>query len=120
MPGYRRVFVPGGTYFFTVALEARGGDLLVREIASLRAAIRRTRAERPFRVEAMVVLPDHLHCVWTMPAGDRDFPTRWGAIKARFTRAVKAGGGPKEGWGGTPPCACLVAIWWVSPTLRLL
>ena len=88
MSRYRRMFVPGGTYFFTVNLARRGGDLLVQEIDALRAAVRVTRAERPFEIEAFVVLPDHLHAVWTLPPGDADFSTRWGAIKSRFTRRV--------------------------------
>jgi len=63
----------------------------------LREAVRRTKAERPFRVDAFVVLPDHLHAVWTLPEGDADFSTRWGAIKARFSRAVLAVDGAVDG-----------------------
>ena len=92
MSRYRRMYVPGGTYFFTVTLAQRGGDLLVREIDALRKAVRVTRAERPFEIDAFVVLPDHLHGVWTLPEGDADFSTRWGAIKARFTRDVRRAG----------------------------
>ena len=88
MARYRRLFVPGGTYFFTVCLAVRGGDLLVREVGALREAVRATRAERPFGIGAFVVLPDHLHCVWTLPEGDSDYPVRWRLIKARFSRAV--------------------------------
>ena len=69
--------VAGATVFFTVALAARGDDLLVREVARLREAVRVTRAERPFRVDAWVVLPDHMHCVWTLPDADADYATRW-------------------------------------------
>jgi putative transposase len=65
---------------------------LVREVGLLREAVRVTRAERPFGIEAWVVLPDHIHAVWQMPPGDRDYGTRWGAIKARFTRAVREKG----------------------------
>lgn len=90
MPRYIRPRVPGATIFFTVALAERGGDLLIRERDRLRMAVRDTRAERPFAIDAWVVLPDHLHCVWTLPEGDRDFPTRWGAIKARFSRGLPA------------------------------
>lgn len=89
MTAYRRSRSRGGTWFFTICLEDRGSDLLVREIDSLRAAWIATARERPFRTGAAVVLPDHLHCVWTLPPGDTDFSTRWGAIKSRFTRAVK-------------------------------
>ena len=63
--------------------------MLVDEIARLRAAVRRTRVERPFHIDAWVVLPDHLHAVWTLPEGDHDFSTRWGAIKSRFTRSLR-------------------------------
>ena len=79
MSCHRRPRVPGATIFFTVCLAERGADTLVREIATLRDAVRRTRAGRPFRIAACVVLPDHLHCVRTLPPGDCDFPTRWRA-----------------------------------------
>ena len=91
MPDYRRPRVPGATVFFTVALAERGSRLLVDRVDLLREAVRVTRAERPFGVAAWVVLPDHLHAVWVMPEDDADYSVRWGAIKARFTRAVKAG-----------------------------
>jgi hypothetical protein len=63
MPDYRRNFVPGGTYFFTVALLERKRDLLVAEIAALRDAVRRVKRLYPFDIVAWVVLPDHLHCI---------------------------------------------------------
>ncbi len=91
MPNYKRPRVPGATIFFTVALRERGEGLLVREIDRLRDAVRKTRAERPFRIDAWVVLPDHLHAVWTLPEGDADFSTRWRLIKARFSRGLPAG-----------------------------
>jgi putative transposase len=86
---YRRPPVTGAMIFFTVTLATRGGDLLVREVDLLRTAVRATKAERPFDIAAWVVLPDHLHAVWRMPAGDKAYGVRWGAIKARFTRAVQ-------------------------------
>lgn len=89
MSSYIRPKVTGASVFFTVALAHRGSDLLVREISALREAVRETRAERPFVVDAWVVLPDHLHAVWTLPAGDREYGIRWGAIKARFVRALR-------------------------------
>lgn len=89
MSTYRRPPVTGAMVFFTVALAARGGDVLLREIGALREAVRVTKAERPFGIEAWVVLPDHMHAVWQMPPGDRAYGVRWGAIKARFTRAVR-------------------------------
>ena len=88
MSRYLRPRVSGATVFFTVALATRGTDLLVREIEALRQAVRLTRAERPFGIDAWVVLPDHMHCVWTLPEGDADYSTRWSVIKARFSRAM--------------------------------
>lgn len=91
MPNYIRPKVAGASVFFTVALQDRGGDLLVREVGRLREAVSRTRAERPFGIDAWVVLPDHLHAVWRLPAGDRDFSTRWRLIKARFSMGLHMG-----------------------------
>jgi putative transposase len=67
MPNYCRNRLPGETFFFTVNLLDRRSDLLVARIGRLRDAVRRVRAQRPFRVDAWVVLPDHLHCLWTLP-----------------------------------------------------
>ncbi len=92
MSSYIRPKQPGAAVFFTVNLADRGSDLLVRRIDDLCAAVRVTRAERPFTIEAWVVLPDHMHCVWRLPEGDHDFSTRMGAIKARFTRALTGSG----------------------------
>jgi putative transposase len=91
MPNYIRARVPGATWFFTVNLADRGGRALVGHIAALREAVRSTRRERPFRIDAMVVLPDHVHAVWTLPQGDSDFPTRWRLIKSRFSLAIPRG-----------------------------
>ena len=88
MPQYRRLIVPGASYFFTVALADRHTDLLVAGISALRRAFAQTLADRPVRIDAMVVLPDHLHAVWMLPDGDGDFAARWRIIKARFARAV--------------------------------
>jgi putative transposase len=87
---YRRNRVPGGTYFFTVTLADRGSDVLVRHIGLLREAVRVARRERPFRIDAVVVLPDHLHAVWTLPQDDADYPARWRRIKGHFSRRVAA------------------------------
>ncbi len=104
MPDYRRPNLPGARVFFTVTLADRGSDLLVREIGHLREAVRAVRAARPFGIDAWVVLPDHLHAVWTLPDHDADFSTRWGAIKARFSMAMRRAGfsppppvGPENG-----------------------
>ena len=71
MPDYRRYCVPGGTYLFIINLLERRADLLVRHIEPLREAAKCTRADRPFHIDAWVVLPDHMHCViTTLPPGD--------------------------------------------------
>lgn len=90
MADYRRVYVPGGTYFLTVALLDRDSDLLVTHIDALREAVRQTRRTRPFRINGWVVLPDHFHCLITLPAGDDDFSNRIKAIKIRFVRSLAA------------------------------
>lgn len=88
MPNYRRHRVAGGCYFFTVNLYDRRSDLMVTEVDALRKAVRATLARHPFHIHAWVVLPDHLHCLWTLPPGDSDFPARWQMIKALFSRSV--------------------------------
>jgi putative transposase len=88
MSSYRRALIPGATFFFTVALADRRSAALTRHIDGLRAAFAATVREHPIELDAMVVLPDHLHAVWTLPPGDADFPLRWRKLKARFTRAV--------------------------------
>jgi REP element-mobilizing transposase RayT len=91
MRHYLRMRAKGGTYFFTVNLaERRGNGLLVDQVGALRNALRVTRSERPFELQAIVVLPDHLHCLWRLPNGDDDFSTRWQLIKSRFSRALPA------------------------------
>lgn len=88
MSNYRRVWVPGGTYFFTVNLLERRRGLLVEHIDLLRDAFRAARAVRPFHLLAIMVLPDHLHCVWRLPDGDADNANRWAQIKSGFNRAL--------------------------------
>lgn len=90
MSEYRRFRVPGGTYFLTLNLLERRSDRLVRYIDALREAVRRTRRERPFLIDAWVVLPDHMHCIMTLPEGDADFSNCVKAIKIRFVRAIPA------------------------------
>ena len=88
MPNYRRAFVPGGCWFFTVNLLERRETMLVDHIVYLREAVGRTRQGLPFTIDAFVVLPNHLHAIWTLPRGDADFSTRWRLIKSRFARAL--------------------------------
>ncbi|HIE1892781.1 TPA: REP-associated tyrosine transposase [Pseudomonas aeruginosa] len=88
MPSYRRTWVPGGTYFFTVTLHDRRSNLLTREIDLLRRVVAQTRRRHPFRIDAWVVLPEHMHCLWTLPPDDADFATRWKVIKSGFARRI--------------------------------
>lgn len=88
MSHYRRVRVPDDTYFFTFNLLERRRGLLVEHIDLLRDAFRAAKAARPFHLLAIVVLPDHLHCVWQLPDGDADNANRWAQIKSGFSRAL--------------------------------
>jgi putative transposase len=89
MPNYRRALIPGGTYFFTVTLADRRLTLLSSHIDPLRAAYVETAHGHPFETRAIVVLPEHLHAIWTLPPGDCEFSGRWKLIKERFSRAVR-------------------------------
>ncbi len=91
MTDYRRNFIPGGCFFFTVNLADRRLRLLTEHVDELRAAFREVRARHNFTINAMVVLPDHLHTVWTLPEGDADFSTRWRQIKSAFSRRLPVG-----------------------------
>ena len=91
MTSYRRNFISGGCFFFTVNLANRRLRLLTEHVDALRYAIRETRERHPFTIDAIVILPDHLHVVWTMPESDRDFATRWRLIKSTFSRNFSAG-----------------------------
>ena len=92
MTEYRRAYAPGATWFFTVNLAQRKNNrLLMERFDVLRDAFTHVRARYPYRTDALVVLPDHLHCLWTLPPGDTDFSTRWGLIKARFSRGIEKG-----------------------------
>ena len=88
MPRYIRARIPGGTFFFTVALLERRRRLLVEHVDVLRAAFRKVRRRYPFTIDAIVILPDHFHTVWTLPPGDADFSTRMRLIKSTFSRAI--------------------------------
>jgi putative transposase len=88
MPNYRRAFVPNGCWFFTHNLHNRQETLLIDNIAALRSAFRQTQKKYPFTVEAIVVLPEHMHAVWKLPPDDADFATRWRLIKTRFTKSL--------------------------------
>jgi putative transposase len=88
MSTYRRANMPGGTYFFTVVTERRQRVLTDPAMRlALREAIAAVRTTRPFVIDGWVLLPDHLHTIWTLPPNDADFATRWRLIKSHVTRA---------------------------------
>ena len=84
---YRRARTKGGTYFFTVVTYERKKILTEPEnVNILREAFRYVMDKHAFTIDAFVLLPDHLHCMWTLPRNDRDFSTRWRLVKSYFTR----------------------------------
>ena len=92
MTNYRRMYIPNATWFFTVNLaERKNNRLLVEQITHLRQAFRYITQRHPFTIDAIVVLPDHLHCLWTLPAGDADYSTRWNVLKGYFSRTIAKG-----------------------------
>ena len=87
MSHYRRAQQTGGTYFFTVVTYRRQPFLCDNDVrAALRNAIEQVRERRGFHIDAWVLLPDHLHCIWTLPKDDADFSTRWSRIKRHVTQ----------------------------------
>lgn len=88
MVNYRRDRTFGATYFFTVTLRDRTSRLLVEEIDHLRQAVRQTRDDHSFHIDAMVVLPEHLHAIFTLPENDADYSTRIRLIKKKFTVSI--------------------------------
>lgn len=88
MPNYRRMRVPGGTYFFSVRLARAGSNGLINNIHILREAFRSEMRSHPFEIVDAVILPDHLHTIWRLPAGDADFSNRWRRIKTNVTKAI--------------------------------
>src|SRR5688572_7086548 len=97
MPNWRRAFVPGGTFFFTVVTDGRR-RFLTSDIARrhLGEVIRECVAKWPFSLDAIVLLPDHLHSIWSLPPGDSRYSARWGWIKKEFTKRWRASGGPER------------------------
>lgn len=88
MTAYRRDWTPGATWFFTLNLAERQRDLLTTRIDLLRASFARVMHRHPWRIDAIVILPDHLHALCTLPPGDADFALRWRLIKTTFSRAL--------------------------------
>ena len=91
MTNYRRARAEGSTWFFTVTLASRQSGLLASNGALLRDCFRKVRQRHPFTIDAAVILPDHLHCIWTLPENDADYSTRWYLIKSAFSREVANG-----------------------------
>lgn len=89
MVRYRRSTIPGSTLFFTTNLRNRRSDLLTRHIGALRQAVTDVQRVQPFIINAWVVLPEHMHCIWTLPPDDSDFSQRWRALKRHFTQALR-------------------------------
>ncbi len=88
---YRRVLTKGGTYFFTLNTFMRQ-PILQNELSIhlLRNIFKKVKQKHEFRIDAIVILPDHLHAIWTLPSGDSDYPKRWSLIKAEFSRSIKS------------------------------
>ena len=97
MPNYRRLRVKGGTYFFTVVTYKRLP--IFKSDASkklLHSTWNKVQTRLPFSTEAICLLPDHIHTIWTLPKGDDDYSTRWKEIKRLFSRAyIKEFGNPE-------------------------
>lgn len=92
MTNYRRAHVAGASYFFTVnCAERYNNHLLVEHVDLLRQIFRKVKADHPFHIDAIVILPEHLHCIWTLPPEDADYKTRWALIKAGFSRQLPVG-----------------------------
>jgi putative transposase len=86
MVAYRRNYVEGGCYFFTVTLLDRRSSLLTENIDALRSAFRKVKQRHPFAIKAIVILPEHLHCIWQLPSNDANYSLRWREIKSAFSR----------------------------------
>ena len=86
MTNYRRYRIKGGTCFFTVNLLNRRSSLLTKHIQLLRNALLTVKIRHPFTIDSIAVLPDHLHCIFTLPEYDNDYSLRWRQIKSEFSR----------------------------------
>lgn len=97
MADYRRYFVPGGSYFFTVVTRDRAPFLCQSTARRLLSnKMRACQARWPYSIDAVVLLPDHLHCIWSLPRGDADYSTRWAWIKKEFTKGWLTSGGKES------------------------
>ena len=112
MPEYRRSIIDGGTYFFTVVTYNRVpifADIKVRRI--LRSALLNVKDRYPFNLDAICLLPEHIHCIWTLPDGDSDYSLRWKEIKRIFTREYLKKVGPGEARNESRQKRGEAAIW---------
>ncbi len=90
MSEYRRFYQSGGYYFFTLVTHLRQPFLAdPKNVNHLKAAMNKVKIKYPFSLHAIVILPDHLHCLWKLPEGDKDFSTRWRLIKRYFSMEMK-------------------------------
>ena len=92
MPRYIRSQAEGATFFFTLTLHDRSARYLVDRVSDLRTCMAEVRGIRPFNIDAIVVLPEHMHAIWTLPEGDKDYATRWMLLKQSFTRRLQCNG----------------------------
>ena len=88
MSDYRRAKIKGGTYFFTVNLQDRTQTWLIDYIDVLRSSVAHVKNKQPFIIHAWVVLPDHMHAIWTLPKSDDDYSGRWREIKKQFSKNI--------------------------------
>lgn len=87
---YRRAIIPGTSYFFTIVLQDRRSDLLTRRIKELRQAFKQVIERYPFTIDGIVVMPDHLHMIITLPPDDANYSQRLGFIKSSFSRQIES------------------------------
>jgi len=96
MSEYKRICIKGGTYFFTVKLANKNQELLTQYHRSLFSIFHKVKKQRPFRLNGWVVMPNHLHCIWTLPEDDSDYSGRWRLIKTAFTKYCRQDSGLNE------------------------
>ena len=94
------IYMPGGTFFFTVRLQDPSSDLLIRHIDLLRLSVRLCQQQHPFTIQDAVILPDRMHMIWALPPGDTDYAARWRTIKTTFARHLPSGLTGKSKSGG--------------------
>ncbi|MHB1221983.1 MAG: REP-associated tyrosine transposase [Gammaproteobacteria bacterium] len=87
---YRRLIQPGASYFFTVNLANRQSNLLIEKIDQLKLAFNEVRSRHPFKLNAIVILPEHIHAVMTLPKNDSNYSLRWSLIKGSFSRKIES------------------------------